>query len=105
LQLVPKCLGGLHINHVTKDVLGHGRKEVTDNLLILIIPRLISRVRDQVGAISSRRGKLLGQSRKSAVKVTDQSSVLKIGQELSTPDEEVVLRETNGHNMVDRNWG
>jgi hypothetical protein len=27
LQCVPNCLGGLRISHVTKDVLGHRRKE------------------------------------------------------------------------------
>jgi hypothetical protein len=72
--------------------------------LVLIIPPVVHRIGDEVGACSRRRNEL-GRLGNRPIDKSDEFGTPHIREELRAPQHVVCLAKANGDSMVDRNGG
>jgi hypothetical protein len=85
-----------------ENVYRNGGKKYVEDLLVLIVPTIIGRIREQFSVEGSGRRNLLWWRRQGAIKVANQLGASTEGQELGTSEKIIVLREADSDCVVER---
>jgi hypothetical protein len=82
MQSIPGLFGGFGRHHVQEKILSHGGEETAQELLILVIPPVIRRVRNLRDAVSTGRRDELWRCGIGSIDESDELDTSQIGEKL-----------------------